>query len=107
MREPLCATNAGVWKDIGVELLGGESKDALNVIECNNPSDVTKCCSKMFDLWLDRQPSASWRQLIQALKQVQLDRLANQFESKLKIPVPEPCLKPIASAGLFPISLIE
>ena len=37
----------------------------------------------MFQLWLDRQPSASWRQLIEALKQLHLNYLAGQIESKL------------------------
>ena len=41
----------------------------------------------MFQLWLDRQPTASWRQLTEALKQLQLNYLASQIESKLMTPV--------------------
>ena len=70
-----------------------ESNDALNVIQSNN-NDVTNCCSAMFQLWLDRQPTASWRQLTEALKQLQLNYLAYQIESKLMISVVDP------SAGL-------
>ena len=98
MRESLCAKNTQLWRDVGIELLGGGSNDALDIIE-NNNSDVTNCCSKMFQLWFDRQPTASWKQLIQALKQLQLDNLADQIESKLKV---EHCLKPMANAGLLP-----
>ena len=85
-----------MWKDLGVELLGEGSNDALDVIE-NSKGDVMSCCSAMFKLWLDRQPTASWRQLLQALKQLQLNYLANQIESKLTTPVLEP------SPGLLPI----
>ena len=82
MREQLCAKGTQIWKDLGVELLGEGDNDALDVIK-NNNSDVTTCCSAMFQLWLDRKPTASWRRLIQALKQLKLDYLANQVESKL------------------------
>ena len=88
VREQLCARSAEMWKDLGIELLGMGSNDALNVIQSNN-SDVMNCCSAMFQLWLDRQPSASWRQLIEALKQLQLNYLAYLIESKM-IPVLEP-----------------
>ena len=71
--------------------MGGN--DALNVIQSNN-NDVTNCCSAMFQLWLDRQPTASWRQLTEALKQLQLNYLASQIESKLMTPDVDP------SAGL-------
>ena len=103
VRESLCAKSTQLWKDVGIELLGGGGNDALqlDIIE-NSNSDVTNCCSKTFQLWLDRQPTASWRQLIQALKQLQLNQLAGQVESRLKTPVSEPCLKPMANAGLLP-----
>ena len=84
LREQLCAKNT-IWKDLGVELLGDGSNDALEVIK-NNSSDVMDRCSAMFQLWLDRQPTASWKKLIQALEKVQLNYLANQIESKLTKP---------------------
>jgi len=51
----------------------------------------------MFQLWLDRQPTASWAQLIAALKQLQLNYLASQIESKLTVPV----LEHSTNAGLL------
>ena len=72
-----------MWKDLGVELLDAGSDDALNII--SNSNDVIKCCSAMFQLWLDRQPNASWRQLIEALEKLQLNYLANDIKSKLTI----------------------
>ena len=77
-----------MWKDLGVELLGTESNDALEVIK-NNSTDMRDRCTAMFHLWLDRHPAASWRKLIQALKRLNLNTLAQQIELKLTIPVLE------------------
>ena len=90
------AKSAHTWKDLGMELLDVGSNDALDVIK-NSNSDVTECCSAMFKLWLDRDPKASWEKLIQALKEIQLNFLATQIESKLQTAVLEP------SSGLLPI----
>ena len=89
MREQLCANNAQTWKDLGVELLGEGSNDTLNIIK-NDNSDVRDRCSAMFQLWLDRQPTASWRQLVQALEQLKLNYLAKQIELKLTTPHLDP-----------------
>ena len=99
MREQLCAKGPQAWKDLGIELLGVESSDALDVLKSNH-SDVTNCCSAMFQLWIERQPTTTWRQLIQALKQLQFNYLADQIESKLIIPALE------ASAGLLAIDRV-
>ena len=39
----------------------------------------------MLQLWLDRQPIASWKQLIDALNQLQLNYVADQLKSKLTL----------------------
>ena len=83
VREQLCAKSAQMWKDLGLKLLSTGSNDALEVIE-NNKSDVRDRCSAVFRLWLDRQPTATWRQLIQTLKRLHLNNIAHQIESKLK-----------------------
>lgn len=84
VRKQLCASGAEMWKNLGVELLG--DTNALEIIKLSNSNDVQSCCSAMFRLWLERGTTASWRQLINALKQLQLNYLANQIESKLIIP---------------------
>ena len=89
MREQLCATTTQTWKDLGLELLGEGISRALGVIE-NNDSEVMIRCTKMFRLWLEREPTASWRKLIQALKQLNLISLADGIESKLTGPLLEP-----------------
>ena len=73
------------WYDLGIELLDDESLKALDEIQKNNPRDTSMCCTKMFQLWLERQPDASWRQLIQALREpnIELNELANTIEQKL------------------------
>ena len=71
------------WHDLGLELLEQEDEERLNEIEANNPNDVSKCCKEMFQLWLRKSPSATWNQLIQALKEVGLNNLAATIEGML------------------------
>ena len=83
--ELLCASGTETWEDLGVLLLGDESTGALDKIKTDD-REVTKCCNNMFRLWLERQPTASWRKLLQALRQLKLDHLASQIELGLIIP---------------------
>ena len=76
-----------MWKNLGIEL--SIHTNALEIIKLSN-SDVEGCCSAMFRKWLERGTTASWRQLIKALRQLQLNHLASQIESKLTIPGLEP-----------------
>ena len=41
-------------------------------------------CERMFDMWLERTSKASWKQLIEALKEVQLNQLASELEESLQ-----------------------
>ena len=71
------------WHDLGLELLEQEDEEKLNEIETNNPNDVSKCCKEMFQLWLRKCTNATWNQLIQALKEVELNNLAATIEGML------------------------
>ena len=84
VKERICAAGPVMWLDLGVELLGDNDIMALNVIKINN-AEVTVRCFEMFKLWLERQPKASWRQLIYALKQIQLNALAFNIEELLSV----------------------
>ena len=75
---------AAVWRDLGIELLGQGGIAELDVIKANNVDDVTKCCSAMLTLWRKQQTDASWSQLIEALKQLKLNRIATEIEKRLK-----------------------
>lgn len=82
VREEVCASGSQVWLDLGTELLDKKDFAALNKIT----SDIADCstrCSKMFKLWLERKPGASWRHLITALKQIRMDNLASDVERLL------------------------
>ena len=70
------------WYDLGLELLGDDDIEALNKIKRVNKNDYRVCCTEMFQLWLQKQPTASWKQLIESLRQpsVNLKELANQIE---------------------------
>ena len=85
------------WHDLGLELLEQEDEEKLYKIKCNNPSNVDECCKEMFQLWLRKCTNATWNQLIQALKEVELNNLAATIEGML-IP-PEDTVD--ASAGTY------
>ena len=79
-----CAYHPNVWRDLGIELLGQDGRAGLDVIKANHSDDVTKCCSAMLTLWRQRQTNASWSQLIEAMKQLKLIRVATEVEKLLK-----------------------
>ena len=74
------------WYDLGIELL--DDVDALDKIGAEHPTDLNKCCTKMFLLWLRKQPTASWNQLIEALREpdVELHVLATKIDQMLLQP---------------------
>ena len=79
------------WHYLGIELLHSNDVGELNTIEADHPSDHNKCCTKMFNLWLKKQPTASWNQLIKALRQpgIDLGTLATKIEKILIQSKPE------------------
>ena len=84
VKENICAAGPEVWLDLGIELLQQEDIAALKTIK-SNVSDCTVRCSEMFELWLERQPKASWRNLIEALKQIHQNKLAFNIEDLLSV----------------------
>lgn len=70
------------WYELGLELL--VSDNDLEVINVNNPLNVTACCCKMFDKWLKRTPDASWKQLVTALRNIKLYAAANAVSEYCK-----------------------
>ena len=65
--------------------MGQDSVADINTISANNRGDMEGCCSSLFTLWLQRQPEANWKQLIDALIKIKLNQLAAQIK-KLLIP---------------------
>ena len=97
-----CAYQPDVWRDLGIELLGQDGIAGLDVIKANNTDSVTKCCSKMLSLWLQRQTEASWNQLIEALMQVKLNRIAKEIKKRLKSPTEHEDKKTMEATKITP-----
>ena len=85
VRDPVGAK----WHDLGIELLDPDV-EGLDAIEAEHRSGLSKC-TKMFQLWLKKQPTASWNQLIEALRQrgIELGTLASNIEEMLLKPKPK------------------
>lgn len=62
--------------DLAFEL---EIVQTLKDNEFNYPRNVRRAISETLDTWVDKT-SASWEKLIQALKNIGLNRLANELE---------------------------
>ena len=80
-----CANSPDIWRDLGIQLMGQQSAAKLDEIKVDKGGNVRLCCSAMFDLWRQKQPKANWSQLIIALKDIELDTLADDIE-KLLLP---------------------
>ena len=83
VRRKVCAAGANKWRDLGIVLMGQDAVADLDVIRINHPNDVEERCSRMFTKWRQRTPKASWKQLIEALKEVNLTQLASELEELL------------------------
>ena len=57
----------------------------MRIIKTNNSGNVSECCAEMLQLWLDRQPNATWSQLIEALRSpgIKLNDVASKLEGML------------------------
>ena len=77
------ATNK--WYDLGIELLSNEDVEELSTIRNNHPIDAGTCCTEMFQLWLKKEPKATWKKLMEALKApgIEMNQLANKIEQIL------------------------
>ena len=61
-----------------------EHEGKLKEIKANYPNDVRQCCTEMFQLWLSTS-KPTWNQLIHALKEVELNRIADKIEGMLMV----------------------
>ena len=65
------------WYDIGLELLDDGILDLIK----DGAKNPEECCTRMFKTWLDRNPDASWNQLIVTLEKINLDVAAESVKS--------------------------
>ena len=82
VREKVCAAGTDKWRDLGIVLMGQNDVYVLDIIKANSNDNVA-CCTRMFTEWRQRTPTASWKQLIEALKEVKLTQLASELEELL------------------------
>ena len=85
IRPQLCAAcdvNPQAWKDLGRVLIP-DTEAELSTISVQYHNNVVDCCSSLFQLWLQRQPNASWKDLLDALKKIKQNHLATQIERML------------------------
>ena len=68
---------------MGIELLVDD--DGIAVLNARTRNmDEKQCCSVMYELLRERQPHGTWRQLINALYEVELNRVANDLGNLLR-----------------------
>ena len=67
------------WYDLGAQLLNAEQAKKLDVIRADHPGDSEKCCTAMFNFWLQVDTTASWDKLITALQHIGHDVLAEKI----------------------------
>ena len=79
----VCAAGTDKWRELGIVLMGQDAVTDLDTIRVDYPNNVKECCSRMFTTWHQRTPKASWKQLIEALKEVNLTQLASELEELL------------------------
>ena len=67
------------WFELGIEL--GLQVEKLNVIKCDHPTNLKKCCTAMFKHWLDVDKTVSWDKLIIALRNIEHIALAEKIKA--------------------------
>ena len=72
------------WRELGVQLVRSDQTNQLGIIAVDNPQDVVRRCQCVLEKWLKTSVDATWNQLIEALKKIQLDFYASELEKKLK-----------------------
>lgn len=65
------------WEELGSKLL---NKNICRTLKMDYHDDAAKCCSEMFQRWLQMDMNPSWRKLILALESVDLNSLAQKLE---------------------------
>ena len=89
VRERVCAADTDKWRDLGIVLMGQDAVYVLDIIRINHPNYIEECCTRMFTVWHQRTPKASWKQLIEGLKEVELTQLASELKRLLQPTEPE------------------
>ena len=70
------------WYELGIGLLDDNQLKKLKAIKIDN-SEVTRCCIEMLIYWLESHPTATYQDLVKALKTpgVELNNVATTVEN--------------------------
>ena len=69
------------WYDLGVQLQLDTCK--LDIISVNHSGNTEICCNKIFNKWLEVDTTASWNKLMEALRCINKNKLAESISRKL------------------------
>ena len=69
------------WYDLGLQLM---DINTLKVIESDHRNNASTCCRIMLEKWLEKTPSASWKQLVTALSNIDMKTAANIISNLFK-----------------------
>ena len=59
-----------------------DDEEEMNIIAVNYPNNVKGALEATFKFWLQKSESASWKEVINALRKVKEIRLASKIEEK-------------------------
>ena len=83
-RSKIITTIGPKWYELGIELLDEDQSSQLDII-ISSHNEATRCCIAMFNYWLQSHTSATWHELINALRSpgVELNSVATIVEELL------------------------
>ena len=70
------------WEKFGMVLLHTKNKDELTMIEGNSESFLEKC-KGLLNLWKKNTSNPKWEEVIQALREVNLNNLATELQTAI------------------------
>ena len=71
--------HATKWRNIGLEL--SIASEALDIIKVDYPTDVQARCRATLKAWLQKDPEASWEQLLHAVEATDKDHHKDSVET--------------------------
>ena len=72
---------ASRWYNLGMLLVVPVHQ--LNIIQMNYPHDTEMCCTQMFRYWLQTDTEASWSKLLNALRNMAQNSLADKIKTEI------------------------
>ena len=69
------------WYELGIELLDQDGLFQLDVIKCNHPNDISRCCMAMLLRWLEKNPNVTWHQLVLAVKKLGMNSVSARINA--------------------------